>query len=169
MKMEVKCEFVKNCQRWVHYTGTVFLEGFFNGNLHKWQSLPCGTDIGGPLSMPNLPGHHLSPLTSTLCQRGLRGPRERLLWKNQNFFIIFQERMRIAGSLPCGSPHTIKGKQRLSLSVTQKEIEYQIDVEYDIKKKFAFFLQLYEKLTCFHIQETCVCKCVWVSDVGEGP
>lgn len=28
MKMEVKCEFVKNCQGWVHYTGTDFLEGF---------------------------------------------------------------------------------------------------------------------------------------------
>lgn len=40
-------------------------------------------------------------------------------------------------SLPCGSSPTIKGKQRLSLLVAQKEIEYQIDVEYDIKDKFA--------------------------------
>lgn len=40
-------------------------------------------------------------------------------------------------SLSCGSTPTIKGKQRLSLLVGQKEIEYQIDVEYDIKNKFA--------------------------------
>lgn len=34
--------------------------------------------------------------------------------------------------------HTKKGKQGRGLVVAQREIEYQIDVEYDIKNKFTF-------------------------------
>lgn len=35
MKKEIKCEFVKNFQRWVHYAGTVGAQRFINESLHE--------------------------------------------------------------------------------------------------------------------------------------
>lgn len=52
MKKEIKYEFVKNFQRWVHCTRTVGAR-FINENLPKWQNLTRGTDEA-PFPCPTL-------------------------------------------------------------------------------------------------------------------